>query len=323
MGTEINGLLIVDKPEGVTSLAVVTELKRRFGFRKAGHIGTLDPFATGVLPVAINEGTKLVPFLVEEPKEYEAVLRLGEETATDDLTGEVLHRGGLEEILAETILKAFDAFRGKTRQIPPMFSAIKLHGKPLYRLARKGIEVDRKEREIEVFDIQVMECAIPHVRFRLLCSKGTYVRALARDVGRKLGCGAHLIRLRRLRSGSYDIKGAIPAERLKDLSKAEDLFPWLISLREALARLPEMIGDEYLVKMVRGGRGMAVRDLLACTLPPFEKGEWLKMSAPGDGLVAILKSEVKDSDIRTASPEMIAFRPLRVFRPSNTILGAS
>jgi tRNA pseudouridine55 synthase len=313
MRTEIDGLLIVDKPEGMTSLSVVRELKRRFNIKKAGHIGTLDPFATGVLPIAMNEGTKLIPFLREEPKEYEAVLKLGEETGTDDFTGEVLHRKDWEGVTPETIHTVFRTFQGKIRQIPPMFSAIKLQGRPLYRLARKGIEVDRKEREVEIFDIQVLECALPQVRFKVLCSKGTYIRALGRDIGRRLGCGAHLIHLRRVRSGSFAIKEAISWKSLKNLSKAQDFFPWLISLREALANLPEMIGDEHLVKMVRDGKGMAVRDLLTRTLPAFEKGEWLKMSSSEQELVAILRSEVKDTEIRVASPEMIAFRPMRVF----------
>ena len=316
MRTGIDGLLIVDKPEGMTSLAVVKEVKRRLRVKKAGHIGTLDPFATGVLPIVINEGTKLVPFLREEPKEYEAVLKLGEETATDDLTGEVLHRKEWEGITPGMIHAVFQTFLGRIQQIPPMFSAIKVQGKPLYQLARKGVEVERKEREVEIFDIQVQESDLPQVRFKVSCSKGTYIRALGRDIGRKLGCGAHLLHLRRVRSGSFTIKRAIPWESLKDLSEAQDLSPWLISLGEALASLPEVIGDERLIRMVRNGKGMAVRDLSPHTLPAFEKGEWLKMSSPEDGLVAILKSEVKDTDIQVASPEMIALRALRVFRPS-------
>jgi tRNA pseudouridine55 synthase len=264
----------------------------------------------------INEGTKLVPFLREEPKEYEAVLKLGEETATDDLTGEVLHRKEWEGITPGMIQGVFQTFLGRIQQIPPMFSAIKIQGKPLYQLARKGVEIERKEREVQIFDIQVQEMTLPQVRFTVSCSKGTYIRALARDIGRKLACGAYLLYLRRIRSGSFTIKRAIPWESLKDLSEAQDLSPWLISLGEALASLPEVIGDDRMIRMVRNGKGMAVRDLSPHTLPAFEKGEWLKMSSPEDGLVAILKSEVKDTDIQVASQEMIALRALRVFRPS-------
>jgi tRNA pseudouridine55 synthase len=319
MRTAIDGFLIVDKPEGITSFAVVKEVKRRLRAKKAGHIGTLDPFATGVLPIAFNEGTKLVPFLREEPKEYEAVLKLGEETATDDLTGEVLHRKKWEGITSGMIHVAFQMFQGKIQQIPPMFSAIKVQGKPLYQLARKGIEVERKEREVEIYDIQIEEIILPQVRFKVSCSKGTYIRTLGKDIGRKLGCGAHLLHLRRVRSGSFTIKRAIPWKKLEETHEAEDLSPWLISLEEALVSLPEVIGNEYLVKMVRNGKTMAVRDLSPHILPAFEKGEWLKMSSPEDGLVAVLRSEVRDTDIQVVSPEVVALRALRVFRPNRTI----
>jgi tRNA pseudouridine55 synthase len=317
MGMErgIDGLLIVDKPEGITSLDVVREIKHRFGLKKAGHIGTLDPFATGVLPIVINEGTKLVPFLREGPKEYEVTLKLGEETNTDDWTGQVIMKQPWEGVQPEKIEALIHTFLGKIRQTPPMFSAIKIQGKPLYRLARKGIEVERKEREIEIYNIEMEEIELPLVRFKVSCSKGTYIRTLGRDIGRKIGCGAHLLSLRRTRSGPFTLEQAITWERLKGLSKPDALHPWLISLSAALPSLPEMIGDEQLVKKVRFGKEMIVQDLSPQTLPAFEKGQWLKMSSPQEGLVAILKSEVKGADIPWADPEVVALRPLRVFQP--------
>jgi tRNA pseudouridine55 synthase len=316
MRMRVDGLLIVDKPEGMTSLEVVKEIKRRFHVKKAGHIGTLDPFATGVLPVVINEGTKLVPFLEEEPKEYEAILKLGEETTTDDLTGKVAFRKSWEHVTSELIHTVFQNFLGRIQQIPPMFSALKVHGKPLYRLARKGIEVERKEREVEIFNIRVEEIDLPKVRFKVSCSKGTYIRTLGKDIGKKIGCGAHLFSLRRIRSGPFTLERAIPWERLKDLSEAEELSPWLISLKEALPGLPEVIGDERLVKKIRFGNEMKVRDLFPQALPTLEKGQCLKMTSPQEGLVAILRSEVRGSDIQRAHPEWVTFRPLRVFHPS-------
>ncbi len=311
----IDGLLVVDKPEGITSLDVVREIKHRFGVKKAGHIGTLDPFATGVLPIVINEGTKLVPFLREGPKEYEVTLRLGEETNTDDWTGKVVMSKPWEGVQPEKVAALIHTFLGKIRQTPPMFSAIKMQGKPLYRLARKGIEVERKEREVEIYNIQMKEIELPLVHFKVSCSKGTYIRTLGRDIGRKIGCGAHLLRLRRIRSGPFTLGQAITWERLKDLSKPDALHSWLISLSAALPSLPEMIGDEQLVKKVRFGKEMIVQDLSLQTLPAFEKGQWLKMSSPQEGLVAILKSEVKGADIPWADPEVVALRPLRVFQP--------
>ncbi len=310
---QVDGLLIVDKPEGMTSLEVVKEIKRRFHVKKAGHIGTLDPFATGVLPIVINEGTKLVPFLEEEPKEYEAVMKLGEETTTDDFTGKVTLRGSWDDVTPELIHRVFQNFLGRIQQIPPMFSALKLNGIPLYRLARKGIEVERKEREVEIFKLQIEEMNLPKVRFKVSCSRGTYIRSLGKDIGKKIGCGAHLLSLKRIRSGLFTLEGAIPWERLKNLSSAEELSPWMISLKEALPRLPEVIGDERLVKKIRFGKKMVVRDLSSYTLPAFEKGQWLKMTSPEEGLVAILRSEMKGSDIERTDPELVAFRPLRVF----------
>jgi tRNA pseudouridine55 synthase len=196
-----------------------------------------------------------------------------------------------------------------------MFSAVKMQGVPLYRLARKGIEVERKQREVEIYKIQMEGMELPLVRFRVSCSKGTYIRTLGRDFGKKAGCGAHLVRLRRTRSGPFTLDQAISWERIKDLIAPDALSPWLISLNAALPSLPEVIGDEPLVKKVRFGREMMVQDLSAKDLPAFKKGEWLKMSSPGGGLVAILKSEVRGTDLPWTDPEVVALRPLRVFQP--------
>ena len=311
----MDGILVVDKPEGITSLDVARELKCRFRVKKAGHVGTLDPFATGVLPVVINEGTKLVPFLGEGPKEYEVTLKLGEETTTDDWTGKVVMSCAWEGVQPEEIEEAVQAFSGKIRQTPPMFSAVKIDGRPLYRLARKGIEVERKEREIEIYRVQMDGIDLPFVRFKVSCSKGTYIRALGRDIGRKIGCGAHLVRLKRTRSGPFTLGDAISWERIKEFSNPDQLSPWLISLKAALPSLPEVVGDEHLVRKVRLGRKMTVQDLPLQNLPAFKKGEWLKICSLEQELVAVLKSEMRDADIRRANPEAVAFRPLRVFQP--------
>ncbi len=311
----MDGILIVDKPEGITSLDVAREMKRRFGVKTAGHVGTLDPFATGVLPIVINEGTKLVPFLEEGPKEYEATLKLGEETTTDDRTGQVVMTGPWAEVEPEKLAVSFQAFVGKIRQTPPMFSAVKIDGRPLYWLARKGIEVERKEREVEIYGVQMNEIDLPLVHFRVSCSKGTYIRALGRDFGRKIGCGAHLLQLRRTRSGPFTLGDAIPWEKIKESSDPDLLFPWLISLKAALSSLPEMVGDEHLLRKIRLGMKMTVQDLSLENLPAFEKGEWLKMCSLEEELVAVLKSEMRGVDVYRANPGAVAFRPVRVFQP--------
>jgi len=315
MNRSMDGILIVDKPEGITSLDVAREIKRRFGVKKAGHVGTLDPFATGVLPIVINEGTKLVPFLAEGPKEYEVTLKLGEETTTDDWTGQVAMSRPWEGVQPEKIEAVVRTFLGKIRQTPPMFSAIKIDGRPLYRLARKGIEVERKERDVEIYEIQMEGIDLPLVRFKVSCSKGTYIRTLGRDIGRKTGFGAHLLRLRRTRSGPFTLGQALSWEQIKEFSHPGLLSPWLISLKAALPSLPEVVGDEHFLRKVRSGRKMMVQDLSLQSLPAFGKGECLKICSLEEELVAVLKSEMKGADIRKANPEAVAFRPLRIFQP--------
>jgi len=316
MRMNMDGLLVMDKPEGMTSLDVVRVLKKKWSLQKAGHIGTLDPFATGVLPIAMGEGTKLIPFLPEEPKEYEAVMKIGEETTTDDLTGKISKKGNWENCSLEEIRSAFQSFSGRILQTPPMFSAVKVDGKPLYRMARKGIEIERKQREVYLYDLQIQKIDLPLIHFYVSCSKGTYVRALARDLGRQIGCGGHLFSLRRIRSGPFTLHQAISMGRVKELSKEEVQRLYLIPFREALSSLPEVVGDKQLIHKVCHGMGMRVRDVDPQTLPPFKKGQWLRMSSPEEDLVAILRSELRGDEIYEADPKQIAFRPVRVFRPS-------
>lgn len=311
----INGLLVVNKPQGLFSLDVVKELKRRFNLRKAGHIGTLDPFATGVLPIVINEGTKLVPFINEEPKEYEGTMKLGEETTTGDTTGDVVSRMTLETITKEIIYKVINCFIGKIKQIPPMFSAVKVNGKPLYKFARKGIDINRPEREVEIFCFKVLHIDLPLVRFYISCSKGTYIRSLASDIGKRLGCGAHLIELRRIRSGVFDLSKAISWERLTSILRPKDLYPYIISLNESLPHLFEVIGDDDLIQKVKKGKWLMRNDVSKLDLSEIKVGSFIKLCTKERELVAILKSEIRGID---RSEEKLILRPLRIFNsPSN------
>ena len=195
-----------------------------------------------------------------------------------------------------------------------MFSAVKMAGKPLYRLARKGLEIERKEREVHIFHLQIEGVDLPHVQFQVSCSKGTYVRALAKDIGREIGCGAHLTRLRRVQSGLFSIEKALSWEDVKGL-EPEKLRLRVLPLEEALPGLPEVIGDQRMVQKVRLGQGMRVRDLSSQFPSEFDQGKWIKITAPGEGLVAILKSEVKHTEIPWAKGDSVVFRPLRVFHP--------
>jgi len=310
---QIDGVLVVDKPDGITSMDVVRMVKRRYRVKKAGHLGTLDPFATGVLPVILNGATKLVPFLEEESKEYEATLKLGEETNTDDPTGEIQLRRPYDRVTPAIVECAFESFVGVIEQIPPMFSAVKVQGKPLYQLARKGLEVERKKRTVKIFNLQVESVSLPWVHFRLSCSKGTYIRTLARDIGRKIGCGSHLIRLRRLRNGPFTLEQAVSWATLTTCSDLRALQPWLIDMKGALDHLPKVTGDEGLVNKIRFGREMTVRDLPSQALPIFGEREWIRVMSPHDDLVAILRSEIRGMDILSLDPDRVTLRSLRVF----------
>ncbi len=227
----MNGILIADKPAGLTSHDVVARVKKALGARKVGHLGTLDPMATGVLPLVINQATKFARFLDGGKKEYLCAMKLGEETDTYDAEGRVTASADPSFLTDDAIIKALKGFAGKIRQVPPMYSSKKINGTPLYKMARKGIVIEREAREVEIFGLEVTEISVPHVRFMVSCSKGTYVRALCNDAGRVLGCGAHLAGLRRTGCGPFSIYEAIdPA------SPGEELAKTIIPIEDAMKR---------------------------------------------------------------------------------------
>jgi len=213
----MHGLLIIDKPQGLTSHDVVRRVRRLFRTKRVGHTGTLDPMATGVLPVAIGEGTKLVQFLMAGAKSYRATLKLGETTDTYDAEGTILQRRPLPPLTSDDIVRCCQKFIGDIQQTPPMFSAIKKNGIPLHQLARQGIEVEREPRNVEILRIEVLEVSLPYVTLEVDCGKGTYIRSLAHDLGEELGTGAHLTALRRTRNGFFDEADAVPLDRLESM----------------------------------------------------------------------------------------------------------
>lgn len=199
----LNGVLLVDKSPDMTSHDVVAVARRCLNTKKIGHCGTLDPMATGMLILVIGNGTKLQDLLMSEDKEYTGSMKLGVTTTTQDREGEVREEKPVPAFSDADITAAFDAYRGDFYQTPPMVSAIKVNGVPLYKLARKGQEVERKPRFVRVYDYEIQKAALPDIDFRVVCSKGFYVRTYAHDIGQKLGCGAHLTALRRTRSGHF------------------------------------------------------------------------------------------------------------------------
>jgi tRNA pseudouridine55 synthase len=230
----LDGFFVIDKPVGVTSHDIVAMVRRAIGQKKVGHTGTLDPFATGVLPVAVGEGTKTIQFLDESVKEYRAVLRLGISTDTQDLTGKVLCERDWSTLAPCDLMQLVRLFTGKLSQLPPMFSALKQGGVPLYKLARQGVEVERESREVEIYSLSFDWIKLPEAAFTVRCSRGTYVRTLASDIGEALGCGAHLLELRRTQSGLFLESEAISIEDLRDCADpAALLFP----LERALSHL--------------------------------------------------------------------------------------
>jgi tRNA pseudouridine55 synthase len=274
----MNGFIVIDKPAGMTSHDVVHAVRRITGVKKAGHTGTLDPFATGVLPVALGEGTKAIQFLDESRKEYRAVLKLGEATDTQDLTGAVTSQSDWRTVAPDDIERVADLYRGRISQVPPMFSALKHQGVPLYKLARRGTEIIREPREIDIFSLVIDHLDLPEVAFTVGCSRGTYVRTLAHDMGAELGCGAHLVRLQRTASGPFNLAMALSLERLDALAKAGDLADLVISPYDALAHLPDLQVNDRGRALVANGVVPEMGDFTGLPATPFGPGERVRIS---------------------------------------------
>ena len=218
--SDADGILLVDKPAGMTSHDIVDLIRRNFGIKKAGHAGTLDPAATGLLVILTGKATKLSSKFMAGDKEYEAVITLGKKTDSGDIEGKVLAEADCAHLTAEKIREVFKGFEGETEQVPPMFSAIQIKGKRLYRLARKGEEVPREPRKIHIKELTINKIELPCVHFTVRCSKGTYIRKLCDDIGDKLGCGSYLSGLRRTASGEFILKDSIDIEGLKSISRS-------------------------------------------------------------------------------------------------------
>ena len=232
----MHGILLIDKPAGITSHDVVRVVRRIYKTRKVGHAGTLDPLATGVLVVAVGDGTKILQFLVSDCKSYRASFKLGITTDTLDADGSVIEERPLPVGCQNQLEKVCSCFRGKIQQIPPMYSALKLNGIPLYKIARKGEQVDREPRQVTISRLEIVGQSLPEVSIEVDCSKGTYIRSLISDIGEALGCGAHLTALIRLRSGHFQLADCVSIEQMKK----DTIGAGLITLDQALAHLPKV-----------------------------------------------------------------------------------
>lgn len=258
----MNGIICIDKPQGITSFDVVSKMRRIFSEKHIGHAGTLDPMATGVLPVFMGEATKAISLLPCQDKNYVAGLRLGITTDTGDITGKVLSRSDVN-ITKEEVEKAVYSFRGEVEQVPPMYSAIKQNGKHLYELAREGKEVERAARKINIYDIKVLgrENSGDYI-INVSCSKGTYIRTLCEDIGQKLGCGATMASLRRTFAAGFDIERCYTLETVKSFAEKDKLDDLILDVEYIFRDLPELNVTEKQKERFRNGGGLSFDRLL-------------------------------------------------------------
>ena len=282
----MNGIVIVDKPQEWTSQDVTARLRRVFNTRRIGHGGTLDPMATGVLPVFVGRATRGVEFFEHAEKAYEAVLRLGRTTDTEDVFGTTLTEREVSLTEAE-FLAVLPRFRGKILQVPPMYSALKINGQKLCDLARKGKEVERQPREIEIFELTCLEFTGNTARLRVKCSKGTYIRTLCKDIGEALGCGGCMEELRRVQAGEYTIGEAIPLQELLETAEPEK---YLRGVDTMFRNHPEVMLTTNQEKRCRCGNSFTVKMADGTYRAYSQSGEFLMLAKVENGIMSTVKS---------------------------------
>ena len=312
----MDGIVIIDKPAGKTSHDVVSEVKKIMGAKKAGHTGTLDPMATGVLPICLNEATKLAQFLTGENKEYLATMLLGVKTDTLDTEGEITGRSD-KFVSEEEIRAALAKMVGKIQQVPPAYSAIKHHGQPLYKYARKGIFLETAAREIEIYSIFIEDISFPRVTFRIACSKGTYIRSICSDVGEMLGCGACLCGLRRLRSGLFSTDMAVSLENYERKEKKCELLAKMLPLTKSLQLLTGIEVEEEFANKLRDGMQPSVGAMQLHVLPFLEAGDMIKFVSQGGALIAVAEMLAAVSNFSELNGNYQAAKIVRVFNDVN------
>jgi tRNA pseudouridine55 synthase len=287
MGNSYDGIILIDKEEGMTSFDVVKVIRRLLKVKKVGHAGTLDPFATGLLIILLGQGTKLSNYLMAGDKVYQATMRLGVETDTQDLTGRVVKRGLVPEFEPEFIREVARRFVGEIEQVPPLFSAVNYRGKRAYELARKGIKMDLQKRRVEVHSLEITSIDLPDVTMKVTCSRGTYVRSLAADLGRELGPGAHLKSLRRFCSGPFSVEDALSLKKVEYLSRDRIVPESIIPLHKALPDMRETKVEGSMAQRIRNGHQPGCDEVAMADLPGSFEG-YMKL-VEGEGLVAIAK----------------------------------
>jgi tRNA pseudouridine55 synthase len=292
----VSGVLVVDKPVGLTSHDVVQIIRRGTGIRRAGHTGTLDPRASGVLVILIGPAVRLSEYVSASDKRYQATIRLGSATDTYDSEGRVVSSASVDGISEDQFKKVLESFIGEIEQVPPPFSAVKVKGRKAYEMAREGEEIDLRPRKIKVYSLDILEWAPPEVVIDVYCSSGTYVRSLANDLGQALGTGAHLVGLRRTKSGRFTLRDAVPLRRLKEAFDAGDWYKYLIPAADALGDWPMVELDADQVELIRHGHRIPAE--------PGSKGWARGVSQQGD-LVALLEH---DDETNEWQPRKVFFQ---------------
>jgi len=281
----MDGVIIIDKPAGKTSHDVVSEVKKILGVKKAGHTGTLDPMVTGVLPVCLNEATKLAGFLTGEDKEYLATMLLGVKTDTLDIEGKIISQSD-NFVTEEEIRAAMAQMVGTIKQVPPAYSAVKHCGKPLYKWARKGVLLEMEPREVKIHSIVIEDISFPHVTFRVVCSKGTYIRTLCSDVGDLLGLGACLCSLRRLKSGYFSEEMAVSLNNYEDNNKKNKLLEKILPMAELLPLLTTIELEDHSAAKLLNGWQPSVEMMKEHDLPFLKAGDMVKFISSSGYLLA-------------------------------------
>jgi tRNA pseudouridine55 synthase len=292
----VSGVLVVDKPVGLTSHDVVQIIRRGTGIRRAGHTGTLDPRASGVLVILIGPAVRLSEYVSASDKRYQATIRLGSSTDTYDSEGIITSTAEVGDISEEDFDEILQKFVGEMEQVPPPYSAIKVKGRKAYEMARKGEDVELEPRIINVYSLEILEWAPPEAVIDVYCSSGTYVRSLANDLGKEMGTGAHLVGLRRTKSGRFTLRDAVPLRRLQEAFDAGNWYKFLIPAAEALADWPMVELDPDEVELIRHGHRVPAED---------DQSGWARgVSQQGD-LVALLEA---DEDAGEWQPRKVFFQ---------------
>ncbi|MCF0133896.1 MAG: tRNA pseudouridine(55) synthase TruB [Blautia sp.] len=277
----MDGILVIKKEKGFTSHDVVAKLRGILHMKKIGHTGTLDPDAEGVLPVVLGKATRLVEFLTEKEKEYVAVLRLGVDTDTQDMTGTILAQNPVQ-VSGEQVQEAVNAFLGPQLQVPPMYSAVKVDGRKLYELAREGMEVERTPRPVTFYEIEILEMNCPLVTLRVKCSKGTYIRTLCHDLGEKLGCGGAMEALIRTRSGQYDISESMTLKEVEEAVSDGSITDRIIAIETVLNEFPRICCREPGDRLLSNGNPLS-EEILGTRY----RGGWFRMCSSKGTFVGI------------------------------------